>query len=738
MLKLIMQPLLNKVRSVSIILIVLFGFSSIFMNEVFASQPRNITVSNVGSSRFTVSWTTDIQESAQINYGTTSSLGNIAYDTRGSSFNGTTHYVTISELNSSTTCYYDIISGGVTYNNGGAHFTTTTGKFLDPAVGSDIAYGMVFLNGGSTPAEGTIVYIKLQDNDGQGTSGYSQLCSSLVGSTGYWSLQLKNVRNQALTSYFVYSAAGDNLTLDAIGLGGGAASQVVNTSSDTPAASMTLGPPCWTLNMTEMNWYENAAPYNSTGAAACEMILNYIRSGAGQPLLTQNQIYEYGKAPAAYGPELTPDEAEKALGHFDPYDYLVSNWSDSYNSLPDGNPFKGYNYCVETYDPGLDTDAINKYTRDICHWMAFTVTKEAWWKNGELVARPNTPAAIPIYGSYANWVAVKGCVTSENPCPAPHTAPWNTPNFTVYGFWMKDPRVSGIGQDTYKTAAECQSTYFLPLATGDAYNGLFLQVAEPPAEMSKAAIEIPTPTADLANLDFIGVKAVTKDSGEGSQLMAMSLSVSAASKGASKPLIKKQSWRDLVDSHLLMDSEAVSAFENTKMGKAVFVDRTDEGADYYLVPFGKSVKGKFLASAVVILDGSAGYFKEASWTDKPDELLKVSKNNALSLVRKSIVKNFLKEVRNLPKKPIKNYLLLEKELLRKYTQLLNGMRGADAVLVWEPNSYSASPYEPYWKIDYNGYVWYVTQEQKVISEANIDKILNELEANRIAMQKFYH
>ena len=468
--------------------------------------------------------------------------------------------------------------------------------------------------------------------------------------------------------------------------------------------------------MTEMNWNENTALYYSTGAAACQMILNYIRQGAGQPLKTQNEIYEYGKAPAAYGPELTPNEVDKTLGHFDPYDSLVSNWSDIYDLLPDGNPYQGYNYSVDTYNPGSDAEAINKYMRDICHWMAYAVTKEDWWMGGELAARPNTPAAIPIYGTYASWVAVKGCATSENPCPEPHTNPWNTPDFTVYGFWMKDPRVSGIGQNTFKIAAECQSTYFLPLATGDAYNGLFLQVAEPPAQMSQAIVEIPKPTADLANLGFIGVGAVTEDSGGGNQLMAMSSSLSAASAGISnKPLIKKKSWRDLVDRHLLADSEAVSAFEGTIMGKSVFVDRTDGGADYYLAPFYKRVKGKSLVSAVMILDASAGYFREASWTASPaGELLKISEGEALRLVRNRITKDFLEELRKIPIKPVKNYLLLEKELLRKYTLLLRDMRDAKVVLAWKPNSYSPSPYSPYWKIDVDGHVWYVTQEGKLI------------------------
>jgi hypothetical protein len=490
----------------------------------------------------------------------------------------------------------------------------------------------------------------------------------------------------------------------------------------------------WTLNMTEMDWYQNTAPYNSTGAAACQMILSYIRSAVipVPAVLTQDGIYEYGKSPAAYGPEMTPNEVDKALGHFDPYDSLVSNWADTYDSLPDGNPYQGYNYSVDTYDPRTDSDAINKYMRDICHWMAYSVTKEFWWNNGELVARPNTPAAIPIYGSYASWVAVKGCATSANPCPEPHTNPWNTPDFTVYGFWMKDPRVNGIGQNTFKTAAECRATYFLPLVTSDAYNGLFLQVAEPPAEMSQAIVEIPQPAADPANLAFIGVVTVEKGtapfsnesnilSEKGavplSSLAAAPAKMSMASKEISKPLVKKQSWRDLVDKHLLTDPEAVAAFEGTKMGKSLFVQRTDGGADYYLAPFCKRVKGKSLVSAVMILDASAGYFREASWTDKPaGELLKLSEKSARRLIGNKIKENLLKELKAIPKKPAKNYLAREKELAWKRILLLRDLNDADAVLAWEPNGYSPSPYRPYWKIDLNGQLWYVTQEMKVIGK----------------------
>ncbi len=237
----------------------------------------------------------------------------------------------------------------------------------------------------------------------------------------------------------------------------------------------------YALNMPEIGWYESSGEYNSTGAAACQMILNYIREGAVQPkLLDQDEIYEYAKGANPYGPELTPDEISRALGHFDPYDGMISNWADIYDSRSDGNPYQGYNYSVDTHDPSVNSGAMDEYMRGISHWIAYTVTKEDWWRDGELVARPNTPAVIPLYGSYNHWAIVIGFVASANPAPNPHTNPFNIPDFDVYGFWIYDPlspAAGGIGQNVYITAAELISTYLKPV---DAYGGLLLQIAEPP------------------------------------------------------------------------------------------------------------------------------------------------------------------------------------------------------------------------------------------------------------------
>ena len=80
-----------------------------------------------------------------------------------------------------------------------------------------------------------------------------------------------------------------------------------------------------------------------------------------------------------------------------------------------------------------------------------------------------------------HWVALNGYAVSEDPAPNLHQNPWYIPDFNIYGFWLTDPAQDGIGQHVYVTAAEAQTTYFLPMDTNDTYDGKYLQVAEPPA-----------------------------------------------------------------------------------------------------------------------------------------------------------------------------------------------------------------------------------------------------------------
>lgn len=528
--------------------------------------------------------------------------------------------------------------------------------------------------------------------------------------------------------------------------------------ADISDGPFTLGDGSYYLNMTAMPWTANddSEAHYSTGVAVCKMILDYIRAPIltllppvcnncpGPPAwdqeLTQEEMWKHIRysGPAYYFlwyrrggfNDFTPGEMAAVLGYFDPYDYLISSPYESLDDfygyllspaykIKEGNYMEGYLFSPHRYKP----EKMNDYLRDICHWMDYEVTEHA--DSETLVARPQTPAAVPIYGDtegYEHWVAVKGFATSADPCPYPRTNPAYIPDFEIYGFWMKDPRVDGIGDNVYATADECRDNYFKPIKYypwddgrdgcyiwSRSYSGKLVQIAEPPVSCagieSNAKVKIKEPELDLANLEFVGVplSSTQLDLLRKNSFLQRAGAVSRESSGASLlPRKPKESWRDLVDEYFLRDEEAVAAFSGTEMGEALFVKRLDRGRDYYLVPFGKQGKVKFAAIGIMLLDAEEGYFREATWAEEAREYLPVDKQEALKLIR-----DYLRESG-------------EKKLLRYVNE---GQDGPEAKLVWEPAGssaleiYSASPYQPYWKIKLKvGGTWYVTQGREILRE----------------------
>jgi hypothetical protein len=680
---------MNK-KVIAAIVLLFIGF--LYSSFAFASTPIDISRNNVTSNKFTISWVTETEEACQVNYGAASSLGKTAYDDRGKATSGRIHHVTITGLAANTQYYYEIISGGQVYKNNGQPYTISTGISLTLPSGTRVAYGRVLLSSGDV-AIGAIVTLKVLDNDGVGTPGASQTLSVLTDNSGWWNMELSGVRTQDLTSYFSFSESGDSELISARIDKYAPTTITIDTDQDAPAATITLG---WILNMTLMQWYQNEKPYY-TGAAACQMILNYIRQGAGASDLTQDEIYAYAHS-AQDNKDLVPGEMNNVLGRFDPYDSSISNFYDFYDSLPAGNPYQGYNFTVDAYSAS-DPDAINHYMRDICHWMAFTATQEEWWKRGDLVARPNTPAAVPIFGDtqgYNHWVVVKGAATNNNPNPDPLGNPWNTPDFTIYGLWMKDPLISGVGENKYATADECRNTYFKPLNTADAYNGMYVQVAEPPAQESTAVVTIPSPVPDSGNIGLVktGLGELNATS-QGASLEAMALTNTASTASSARSKKKDLEWKNIIDPFLLTDNEAVKAFEDTLPDTPILVKRLDKkGGDYYLIPYLKQVKVKsgrlyyyrYLVSGVMVIDARKGYFKEASWMKTPAEYTIISKAAAIQLVRKSL------------RRPVNNAYVT-------------------TCLAWEPGKISSTPYKPFWKVVMGGAAYYVSQEGKVYPAA---------------------
>lgn len=198
-----------------------------------------IRVTNVRDGSLTVSWVTDGPATGYVNFGPTTALGSTAHDDRGDTTVDDTHHVTLSGLLPETTYYFDVVSGTTVDDNGGGHYTVTTGPTLGLPP-SDTIYGQVLLADGLTPAQGAIVYITLQDADGKGSSGQSAAMSALVGKTGYWSANLGNARVADLSALFEYSPSGDKVILVAEGGEYGSSDLITGTEADSPAPVIQL------------------------------------------------------------------------------------------------------------------------------------------------------------------------------------------------------------------------------------------------------------------------------------------------------------------------------------------------------------------------------------------------------------------------------------------------------------------------------------------------------------------
>ncbi|MDD4875991.1 MAG: fibronectin type III domain-containing protein [Dehalococcoidales bacterium] len=177
-------------------------------------------VANVTDRSFTVSWTSPNNEVGYIKYGTSAdSLDNTAYDDRGQAVEDDTHHVTVSGLTAATPYYYEIVSGGVTYNNSNDPYEMTTGPGLDFKMPDPIT-GTAYKTGGVIAAEGTVIYVNI---------GNSQLLSALVDSSGNWGIDIAAVRTADFQSYYFYTTS-DDINIEAQGGADGIATNVVTVN----------------------------------------------------------------------------------------------------------------------------------------------------------------------------------------------------------------------------------------------------------------------------------------------------------------------------------------------------------------------------------------------------------------------------------------------------------------------------------------------------------------------------
>ncbi|MDD5174143.1 MAG: Ig-like domain-containing protein [Candidatus Omnitrophica bacterium] len=471
-------------------------------------------------------------------------------------------------------------------------------------------------------------------------------------------------------------------------------------NEDRSGVTVFLG---WLLHL-KVPYYNKSQDYYSA-AASCQSVLNYIRDGLSGAL-TQDEIYSYGHthnhAENTSILEMDPNAVDYALGHFDPYDIS--------DPAGQGDAYKAYNFDVEVFE----NSEFNKYLRDIVHWMAYPVTIDKWWLDGELVMHPNVPIVAPACGTYNHWIVINGASASQNPVPEPHTRPWYTPDFTVYGLWLTDPASEGIGKDIYVAASTAQTTYLLPVVSSDRYNDKYLHVAEPPEILSEADVAVAEPNVNKQTLKLIEIiKEINsnqqvdlstyegivenakkhiydaalvvdlKNSGKNADIACSSSAELLNSVFNSNQTPIGLDWTKIIDSSVLTDEDFKKAFDGSQARTFIGIRRADkENSFYYLIPFDKYVNGQFLTYAAITIDSETGSFEEASWVKTPTRFVQIGKNKAREL------------------------------LLLKYPDMSD--RKLDFELIWQPGAISDSPFYPYWKILSGSRVYFVTQNSEVL------------------------
>jgi len=197
-------------------------------------EPKNVQMTNISDTSFTVLWQTDEPSTGLLNL-SQKTINSTAYDDRdvtGKMNKYTTHSVSIKNLSPGTTYEGFIVSNGKKYPTTGKPYTFHTGASLSGnTVSFDPAYGIIKKFDGRS-AEGALVTLVLGD---------SQMLSTLVRSTGSWMIPLNTLRSKDLSSYIQPSTENPMTGTLSIMLDTQKSEALVDSKNLSPVPDITIG-----------------------------------------------------------------------------------------------------------------------------------------------------------------------------------------------------------------------------------------------------------------------------------------------------------------------------------------------------------------------------------------------------------------------------------------------------------------------------------------------------------------
>jgi hypothetical protein len=214
---------------------IILGVQLINQRQMFRLQakdettPKNVRISNITDSSFSISWTTDYETKGFVKWGE-KSTNSIVPDTIDPNNKTKNHYLTLENLVKNKNYYFIINSEGVDYNSNGLAWQVQTGESISPPSNSKIIYGII-LNPSGQPEKGMLVYV---------SAGGGSSLSTTTGEDGTWAIPLSLTRTKDLGSYI---SIDEHITIIEISAQSGNLITVatIYPIAATPVPPMTLG-----------------------------------------------------------------------------------------------------------------------------------------------------------------------------------------------------------------------------------------------------------------------------------------------------------------------------------------------------------------------------------------------------------------------------------------------------------------------------------------------------------------
>lgn len=169
--------------------------STVFVSSADITQtPQNVKITNISDNSLTISYTTDVENIASVNFGTDKNLGQIAIDDRDQGADlirpHKVHNFTLKNLKPNTRYFFTITVGENTFlNNSNPYETTTAPRPQITLTQQTPIKGKIILPTGESPKE-AIVYVNIDKK---------QAISSLSKTDGTYFLSLNSLLLQDLS-----------------------------------------------------------------------------------------------------------------------------------------------------------------------------------------------------------------------------------------------------------------------------------------------------------------------------------------------------------------------------------------------------------------------------------------------------------------------------------------------------------------------------------------------------------